>query len=151
MDSTDPTAWLELSLEVTERIQPESREAINHGLAEFNTLHLGEHRWIALDVYVRDSEGQVIAGLVGGSLFDRLYIHALWVTQDRRGLGLGTRILTAAEQAATARRCRTVFLDTMTFQAPAFYKKRGYKEIATLDFQPGVQTIYLLKHLTPPL
>ncbi len=145
MDRADASAGL--SVEVTHEIHADSREAITLGLTAFNTSHLGEHKWIALDVYVRDPQGQVVGGLIGGSVFDRLYVYALWVAQDRRGLGLGTRILSAAEQTAIERGCRIVFLDTLTFQAPEFYRKRGYEEIATVEFQPGVKKIYFQKRL----
>ena len=145
MDRADTCAGL--SVEVTHEIQADSREVINLGLTEFNTRHLGVHKWIALDVYVRDPKGQVVGGLIGASVFDRLYIYALWVAQDRRGLGLGTRILNAAEQTAIERGCCIIFLDTLTFQAPAFYKKRGYEEIATVEFQHSVKKIYFHKRL----
>jgi hypothetical protein len=62
MDRADTCAGL--SVEVTHEIQADGRDAINLGLSEFNTLHLGEHKWIALDVYVRDADGQVVAGLI---------------------------------------------------------------------------------------
>jgi len=145
MDRADTCAGL--SVEVTHEIQADSRNAINLGLSEFNTRHLGEHKWIALDVYVRDADGHVVAGLIGGSVFDRLYVYALWVAQNRRGRGLGAKMLDVAEQTAMQRGCRIVFLDTLTFQAPAFYKKRGYEEMATVEFQPGVQKLYFQKRL----
>jgi ribosomal protein S18 acetylase RimI-like enzyme len=96
---------------------------------------------------VRDTDGHVVAGLIGGSVFDRLYVYALWVAQHRRDRGLRAKILDVAEQTAMQRGCRIVFLDTLTFQAPAFYKKRGYEEIATVEFQPGVQKLYFQKRL----
>jgi ribosomal protein S18 acetylase RimI-like enzyme len=145
MDTT--STWDGLSVEVTHEIHADSREVINRGLTEFNTQHLGDHKWVALDVYVRDPEGQVVGGLIGGSVFDRLYIYALWVAKGRRRLGLGTRILRAAEKTAVERGCRIVFLDTLTFQAPEFYERNGYQRIATVDFQPGVKKIYLQKRL----
>ena len=120
---------------------------ISRGLSEFNAQHLGDHKWTGLDVYVRDPNGQVVAGLIGEFVFDRLYIHALWVAQNLRGLGLGTGILKTAEDAARERGCRVAVLDTLSFQAPAFYEKRGYERIGVADFQPGVQKIYMQKRL----
>ena len=134
-----------LKVEVTHEVQADSREVINRGLSDFNAEHLGDHKWMALDVYVRNPDGQVVGGLIGGFVFDRLYIYALWVTQDLRGLGIGTRILKAAEDTAIERGCRVAFLDTLTFQAPVFYEKRGYERVAVVDFQPGVQKIYMQK------
>jgi ribosomal protein S18 acetylase RimI-like enzyme len=145
MGSTSTGAGL--TVEVTGEIHADSRDLISRGLAEFNAQHLGDHKWVDLDVYVRDTHGKVVAGLIGGSVFDRFYVYALWVAGDRRQLGLGTRILRAAEQAAIERGCRIVFLDTLTFQAPAFYEKRGYQRIATVDLQPGVRKIDLQKRL----
>ena len=136
-----------LSVEVTHEVHADCREVINRGLSDFNAEHLGDHKWMGLDVYVRDPDGRVVAGLIGGFVFDRLYIYALWVTQNLRGLGVGTRVLKAAEDAAVERGCRVAFLDTLTFQAPAFYEKLGYERIAVVDFQPGVQKIYFQKRL----
>jgi hypothetical protein len=63
MDTT--STWDGLSVEVTHEIHADSREFINRGLTEFNTQHLGDHKWVALDVYVRDLNGQIVGGLIG--------------------------------------------------------------------------------------
>jgi len=41
-----------------------------------------------------------------------------------------------AEQTARERGCRYCFLDTFSFQAPAFYQKQGYNEAFTLNDYP---------------
>ena len=41
-----------------------------------------------------------------------------------------------AEEEARGRRCKYVFLDTFSFQAPEFYKKHGYKEKFVLEEYP---------------
>jgi GNAT superfamily N-acetyltransferase len=58
-----------------------------------------------------------------------LSIHALWVAESLRGLGVGTDILEAAENASIKSGCRAAILDTFSFQAPAFYEKRGYVRV----------------------
>ena len=40
--------------------------------------------------------------------------------------------------------CRYCFLDTFSFQAPQFYRDRGYKEAFTLDEYPISQKRYYL-------
>ena len=56
--------WSGLNVEVTHELHPDSREVINRGLSDFNAKHLGDHKWMALDVYVRDPDGRIVAGLI---------------------------------------------------------------------------------------
>ena len=41
-----------------------------------------------------------------------------------------------AENEARQRGCKYAFVDTFSFQAPAFYKKHGYREVFTLEDYP---------------
>jgi len=73
----------------------------------------------------------------------------LWIAEHLRGAGIGTTILRAAENAAIEKDCHSASLDTMSFQAPAFYEKRGYVRIGVADGYPGgAQKIYMRKQLT---
>src|SRR5437016_2201753 len=128
MDNT-PTTSPFLNVEVTQKIQSESRDVISRGLREFNGRHLGDYKWTDLDVYVRDVDRQVVGGLIGDFALGWFSIHALWVTDGLRSLGIGTDILTRAESAAIESGCRAAILDTLSFQAPTFYEKRGYVRI----------------------
>jgi ribosomal protein S18 acetylase RimI-like enzyme len=79
-----------------------------------------------------------------------LAIHALWVKEDLRGSGIGTEILSTAENAAMRSGCHAAILDTLGFQAPSFYEKRGYLRIGVVDdYRGGVQRIFMRKHLDP--
>ena len=99
---------------------------------------------------MRDGDGRVIAGLVGEFAFGWLSVHVLWVEQSFRGCGIGTRILSAAEKAASERGCHAAILDTMSFQAPAFYEKHGYVRAGVVDGYPGgAQRIFMRKELAP--
>lgn len=135
-----------LKVEVACERHSESRDAIARGLREFNAKHLGNYGWTDLDVYVHDANGQVVAGLIGDFALGWLSIHALWVTEDLRGLGIGTDILRAAEDAAIKAGCYAALLDTLSFQSPFFYEKRGYVRIGAVeDYRGGVQRIFMQK------
>lgn len=137
-----------LKIEVTQQVHPESRDVIARGLRAFNAQHLGNYEWADLNVYVRDPEDQVVGGLIGDMALGWLAIHALWVKEDLRGSGIGTEILSTAENAAMKNGCRAAILDTLSFQAPSFYEKRGYVRVAVIDdYRGGVQRIFMQKPL----
>ena len=136
-----------LNIETTQTVQPESCEAITRGLIEFNAHYLGDYKWTELDVYVRDTDGQVVGGLIGTVALGWFSIHALWVAERLRCLGIGSDILRVAEEAANKAGCRAAILDTLSFQAPAFYENRGYVRIGVVeDYRGGVQRIFMQKH-----
>lgn len=54
----------------------------------------------------------------------------------------------AAEAEAEKRGCHSVHLDTMSWQAPDFYLKKGYKIISELqDIPQGKKKYHLIKDL----
>ena len=147
MDSTKRSTPA-LNIEVTHEVQPDLRDTIARGLRAFNARHLGNYEWSDLDVYVRDLDGRVIGGLIGDIALGWLAIHAIWVTEELRGAGVGTEILRTAETAAMKTGCRAVILDTLSFQAPDFYEKRGYVRVGIIDdYRGGTQRIFLQKKL----
>ncbi|QDV20966.1 acetyltransferase [Gimesia panareensis] len=94
--------------------------------------------------------GKLIAGLVGFTLWDWLYIQTLAVEADFRGQGLGRQLVLEAERIARQRKCHAAWVDTFTFQAPEFYTRLGYAPFGTLpDFPAGQQRIFLWKDLIP--
>jgi ribosomal protein S18 acetylase RimI-like enzyme len=147
MDAT-PKPIPAVKIEVTQQVQSDSRDVIARGLRAFNAQHLGNYEWADLDVYVRGPDGQVVGGLIGDMALGWLAIHALWVKEDLRGSGMGTQILSAAENAAMKNGCRAAILDTLGFQAPGFYEKRGYVRVGLVeDYRGGVQRIFMRKRL----
>lgn len=103
---------------------------------------------VSVHVFARDEAGAVIGACGGEIMWGDLYIDLMWVAPDYRGHGIGAELLTRAEQEARLRRAFRVHLDTMTFQAPAFYPKLGYVEYARLGGYPGgIERIYFAKSL----
>jgi ribosomal protein S18 acetylase RimI-like enzyme len=77
-----------------------------------------------------------------------MYIDILWVQADFRRRGIGSKLLVEAEKEAARRGCHHVHLDTMSWQAPEFYKKQGYEVIGILpDIPSGNQKYLLMKAL----
>ena len=123
-------------------------EYIRGELTAFNEQIVGSDNHTALHLVEYDESGAIVGGLVGGTYWGWLYIDILWVREDRRRTGIGSRLLAAAEEQARARGCHHVHVDTMSWQAPLFYQKHGYKLIGTLpDIPKGNQKHLLFKQL----
>jgi len=100
-----------------------------------------------LNLIVRRQD-TIIAGLLGDTAWDWLYISYFWVHEHERSLGLGTRVLTAAEEMAMRRGCKRANLETHDFQSLGFYLKRGYIIFGQLEnFPEGHTKYYLWKDL----
>lgn len=125
-------------------------ERVHRGLMLYNEAHAGPSGFRKVQLLVHDKGGAVKGGLLGKHVWHWLHVEALWVEESLRGQGLGSRLLVQAEVEAREAGCTRVLLDTFEFQAPAFYAKRGYEVVATLDdFPPGFRRYYLKKELTP--
>ena len=56
----------------------------------------------------------------------------------------------AAEQEAAARGCLRMALSTHSFQAPDFYRERGYAEAGrTPGYPAGHSQVHMVKELVP--
>jgi GNAT superfamily N-acetyltransferase len=120
------------------------RDRIN----EYNFAAAGIYDGRELAVFARDKRDEIVSGLYGWTWGQCLYIEFLWVQEDLRGQGYGSKLLRDAEQEAIKRGCQVAALSTHSFQAPEFYKKYGYQVVgATNDYPRGHQHIYLSKNL----
>jgi GNAT superfamily N-acetyltransferase len=118
-------------------------------LGEFNEEQMGPRNTHNFVLSVRDGTGELVAGLVGETLWNALLVSVLWVHAQHRKTGYGTALMGQAEQIAEERACDVVFLNTMTFQAPGFYSKIGYKVFGELTDAPrGYGRLWFCKRLT---
>ena len=131
-------------------INPTKNETdfIRDSLAGFNDERVGADGHTPLNIVEYDEDGSIIGGILGGTYWGWMYVDILWVREDRRKKGIGSRLLTEAEKEAVRRGCHHVHLDTMSWQAPDFYKKYGYEVIGVLpDIPDGNQKFLLMKAL----
>lgn len=89
--------------------------------------------------------GEVIGGAVGRTWGGCCELLQLWVHPDHRGLGTATRLLKEFERQGAARGCHTFYLTTLSFQAPEFYRKRGYSVLARIAGYPDGIAKYLMQ------
>jgi GNAT superfamily N-acetyltransferase len=124
------------------------RERLDEEIYAFNAAVTGHHDGRLLSAAVRGDDGDLRAGLYGWTWGGCGYIELLWVREDQRGLGLGARLLDAAEAEIRRRGCGQVVLSTHSFQAPGFYARFGYQECGRTPGYPlGHDELHLLKEL----
>lgn len=118
-------------------------------LIEFNSKCVPNGTYEEVNLCLKDDNGEIIAGLNSGILWNWMEIDILWVDDNHRGQGLGKRLLKEAEQIARAKNCTFIKLNTFSFQAPEFYKKYGYEVVAIFENAPiGCKHYYYKKDLT---
>ncbi|MET8826779.1 GNAT family N-acetyltransferase [Streptomyces sp. NPDC004610] len=90
--------------------------------------------------------GERIGGLTGWVWGGLCAVEMLWVREDRRHEGWGSRLMRAAEAEAVRRGCTDLTVSTYTFQAPDFYPALGFRERGRVDGVPGGhQDVYFHK------
>ncbi len=101
-----------------------------------------------LSCFARDANGVAIAGAVGRTWGQNAELQQIWLPEPMRKQGLGGALLREFENAARARTCTLIYLETWTFQARGFYEKQGYSvalEIA--GYAPGLAKFTMIKRL----
>jgi len=127
------------------------RERLDEEIGAFNAAVTGHHDGRLLSIAARGDGGDLRAGLYGWTWGGCGYIDLLWVRDDQRSGGLGTKLLAAAEAEIWRRGCDRVALSTHSFQAPGFYARLGYTECGrTPGYPHGHDDIHLVKQLHRP-
>jgi ribosomal protein S18 acetylase RimI-like enzyme len=109
---------------------------IEEQLVSYNIAATGYSDYRPLAILARDDSGMIRAGLTGFTWGGALKIEYLWVHEELRGQGYGSRMMLAAEQEAVRRDCHLAVVDTHSFQAPHFYPKLGYVQCGLVEDWP---------------
>ena len=127
----------------------ENIKKIIDGINEYNQIKVPalSEIWTPLEFMVKNGEGIVIGEVLGGiGSWNGLEIRILWVSEEYRKSGLGSKILNHIERIAIEKGATISMLDTFDFQAEGFYIKNGYSVIGEIqDFPKGHRRIYLSK------
>jgi GNAT superfamily N-acetyltransferase len=137
---------------------PELDQRLSDELDAYNVVAAGAGAQRELTVRAEDEHGALVGGLSGWTWGTAAGIAMLWVHEDARRNGWGSRLLDAAEQVARERGCTRINVSSFTFQAPQFYARHGYEEVGRTEALPleGQADVHFVKHLRqepqlPPL
>jgi GNAT superfamily N-acetyltransferase len=119
------------------------------GLAAFNAERFRPGDTATLDILVSDEgSGEPVGGLLGHTSLGLFFLELFYLPEELRGAGLGSRIIALAENEARRRGCTAAFVYTVSFQAPGFYERHGYRRFGEIACPPdGATRIFLSKAL----
>ncbi len=110
-------------------------------------LGYGDRRTLAVEV-TDPATGEVLGGLYGRTSIGLLFIELVWLPERLRGQYVGTRMLAMAEAEGRARGCVAGMLMTISFQAPGFYARQGWRAFGDIPCGPdGVSRVFMTKAL----
>jgi GNAT superfamily N-acetyltransferase len=135
-------------LTLGETRDPRTEAVVTGGLAAYNREKFGRVDTRTLDILVHDGSGELVGGLLGRSSLGLFFLDLFYLPERLRRGGLGSRMIRLAEDEARGRGCTAAFVYTVTFQAPDFYKRHGYRRFGEIACPPdGATRIFLTKTL----
>ena len=131
---------------VADATEEQARE-VDRGLDKYNADFVPDRSPTPVRAAFVES-GRVVAGLNGIEYWRKLHVRMLWVHPDHRSKGLGSRLMSWAEERGRELSCVSVVVDTMSFQAPDFYVRRGYRRFGVSEgYEGGASRHYFEKQL----
>jgi len=115
----------------------EASAIIGNGLNIYNDAITGYADRCGLSVVVRDAQtGATLGGAVGRTSLGLLFLDLFHLPAHLRGQGMGSRILAAFEAEGRRRGCKSAVLYTISFQAPDFYQRHGWRVFGEVPCDP---------------
>ena len=140
---------VEWTITVTDVPGAAATMVIGGGLNRYNREKAGYWDSRTLAVLVSDPVShEVIGGALGHTSLGLAFIDLVFQPTEVRGQDVGRRMMRMAEDEARRRGCRAVVLYTISFQAPGFYERLGYRRFGAIDCDPpGTSRIFFVKEL----
>jgi len=95
----------DVTVSLTDSIDLALQSAISDGLGSYNAEMGGARDRKPLAIAINGPDGTPLGGLVGRTSMGLLFIDLFYLPKELRRSGLGSRILTMAEDEARARGC----------------------------------------------
>jgi GNAT superfamily N-acetyltransferase len=133
---------------VSDRVD-EVEAIVGDGLDAFNEEVTGRHDRRPIAVIVRDpATGAAVGGATGRSSLGLLFLDLFYLPEELRGYGIGSEVLRMFEDEGRRRGCRSAVLYTISFQAPGFYERNGWRAFGEIACDPpGTSRVFMTKAL----
>jgi GNAT superfamily N-acetyltransferase len=119
-----------------ERTIGATKRAVLGGIIRYNDKKMGKQKYRRVALSLRD-KGAIVGGIVGEVWMTVLFIQYFWIEERFRGKGHGTELIEKIEEEARRFGAVRSYLDTMSVQAPGFYRACGYEAFGAIEGYPG--------------
>jgi GNAT superfamily N-acetyltransferase len=126
-----------------ERTIGETKRAVFRGLIRYNEQKVGKQKYRRFAVSLKE-KGKIVGGIVGEVWMTVLFIQLFWIEERFRGKGHGRALIRKIEEEARRFGATRSYVDTMSVQAPHFYRACGYEAFGAIDGYPGGVTRHWL-------
>ena len=120
---------------------------VERGMREFERSKLadlaGDTEEFFLGALARSSDNEIVGGIKANVCWKRLEIEALWIAEEQRGKGAGSKLLTGVEEFARTHGAAIACLTTT--EGREFYESQGYEVYGELDSRPVAPVLYHMK------
>jgi len=135
--------------DITVSLEPDpalaDEQLLRHALGSWNIRVTGHDDYAPAYFFLRDSGGAIQGGVLSYVWGRWLHVDILWVADDLRGRGWGSKLLQAAESEGRSKGATAAFLDTFDWQARPFYERFGYEVVFEIDGLPAGHSRYFMR------
>ena len=105
---------------------PDDIQLLNNGISEHTKQKKEMKQLDFFAFFIRDENEKIVGGCAGDNMYGCLYVGQLWVAEQLRGKGYGTKLMQEAENLAKKSECNFMAVNTFDWEALDFYKKLGF-------------------------
>ena len=102
-------------------------EFINKEFSEYGTQNEVALNYDEFCFVAEDEDGSILGVITGRTTYNEVHVVDLIVRHECRKGGIGSRLVSAVENAYKGKGFDKITLTTYGFQAPDFYKKQGFE------------------------
>lgn len=130
-------------MKIVQQWVQEDSDYIREKVIEYNQKYLADEEKTPsekVSFIVRNEKEEIVGGVTAITFWHHVHVDFLWVSEEYRHEGYGSKLIKLIEEFAIEKGCRLINLDT--------YKKHGYKVIGVSEDHPkGHNHYYLEKRL----
>ena len=134
-------------IEVVTNPSVDDMAAVERGMREFERSRLpdlpAESERMSVGAFLRAPDNSIAGGIKATIFWNGLEVETLWVADEHRGEGSGSKLLNGIEEFARSHGAVIAFLTTV--EGRDFYESHGYEVYGELADRPAGPSLYHMK------